>query len=275
MDQARARQTIVDMRSRLDNATGLSEVSAVSSQVGLLANHLFGHDRDFTSYMESVGVTLEPDYIPRRRGSLLFSSPRDRFVAELESARASVRARLDCLLFYLDLTDGATLRPTVMAGGTPLVGRRGGAPQPATVAALIERLESLQSDVVRAALSLSERDELLATLDAALAILRSPSSPDHSVSQLQRLIGEAVVQATRSPSSRRLWQKVAEVVILTEAAFSLGSIAYGMIEAPEPVTVTVECVMTPPEMLALPPGDPAGSASVGSAALEGAANQPP
>jgi hypothetical protein len=96
-----------------------------------------------------------------------------------------------------------------------------------------------------------DRTNLLAALDRALAILRGETAKGDAREALRELLGEAVASAGRGGRAAPLWRRIAEVVVVAEAAVSLGLGVAAITSARAATRVEVTCRIGTP---ALPPG---------------------
>jgi len=152
----------------------------------------------------------------------------------------SVRRALRLVLFKLELdaleiSDGAPAHKL-----QPNVGKR-----------LLERLQQLVREVQAAPLTARDRNELLAVLRKAIAILNSDEDPATIRSGLEHVLGRSIAKAGRGGPTARLWTRVAEAVVLAEATVSLG-LGIAAITSPATAQVSVICEVDLP---ALPAGD--------------------
>lgn len=224
MDNADVRRWLTDLEERLDNATWLDEVLEVRDHAALLLDRAFDKGNLLTQAMQRLE--------PRRRGLLRPpSARRRRLAADVRRILRNARFRLD-----LDRTD--------LPGDEAPLGLTA-----ATRDSLLASVDDLIIEVRQSAISTVERDQLLSLLIRAQAILREESDPRSQKAELQQVLGQAVSRAGRPGPAAPLWRRIAELVIVAEAAVSLG-LGVGAITKPDATRLEVVCNV---EVPALPP----------------------
>jgi len=103
-----------------------------------------------------------------------------------------------------------------------------------------------QSDALEDAVKVDVREALQRVRDALVG------DPTRLRSSLEQVLGRAVVETGRAGNGSSVWRKVAEFVVVAEAAVSLG-LGVAAITSSKPTEVHVVCNVQPP---ALPAGDP-------------------
>lgn len=120
---------------------------------------------------------------------------------------------------------------------------------PATREQLLVMVRDLVEEVQHADLSAGDQQQLLAVLQTAFRVLEGDGDPERTRSELERILGYAVARAGRRGSTARLWRRVAECIVIAEAALTLG-LGVAAITRPEAARVDVLCNIETP---ALPP----------------------
>jgi hypothetical protein len=167
-----------------------------------------------------------------------------------QSFLAQIRLIIDDALFRLDLDP-------------PIFESRDAAGVDSTTCEYLEqKLLGLIEDVKQSELSPADKDELLTSLDAALAVLRDDLPPQQQREGLERVLGKAVAKAGRGGAAATLWKRVAEAIVVAEAAVSLG-LGIAAISHHDPAEVEVTCNVIVPalpsatEKAPVPPTPPA------------------
>lgn len=165
---------------------------------------------------------------------------------------ARVRREIENAKFWLMLETSAEVLPQTAAIGASQVART-------ELAAQIRQL----ADLVRFASDLTEeqRKQLLGALSWAESLISSSSiNSDEARSDLQKLIGRSVAEASRGGAQSKWWKRIAGAVVLAEATFSLGLNVAAVVDQVGPPEVEVESVSFVYE---LPPQQGSPSASAG------------
>jgi hypothetical protein len=224
---------ISDLTASVDKAENLAELDQIRYRAVLLFERSLGPKHSMTLRMEEFDPR---DFIrPTIMRSLFDRRPRH------SAAAHKLRMFLDDARFLVSM-DGIPVLDATGARGF----------QPEVAGHLAHQVEALIQDVESALIPESDRAEVLSALNLALATLRRSDSPAAIRATLDQILGRAVTKTAEKGAAASWWKKIAETVILAEAAVSLG-IGLGAFDAPDPVSIEVECNVVVPE---LNPGDP-------------------
>lgn len=127
-------------------------------------------------------------------------------------------------------------------------------PDEESIAWLTEQLVSLRVEAETLGLPDREFLQFDAAMERAIAVLQRGDHAQAARDELESLLGRAVSKAAKFGPARSLWHRLAEVIILADAAFNLGT-GLVALRAPDASHIEVTCNV---RMLELEPGPVTG-----------------